>query len=148
MKLDVWCDSPDALRGISTLYADDKGGGEMKLASLRPHGGFLLITIDGVNSIESAMKYKGKELFARRGDIPKADGAFFIADLIGLSVYDAESGAVLGRVSDIFNRGASDIMEITRDDGNEILVPMINEFMAKIDPEDGIYINVVKGLLD
>lgn len=148
MKMDVWCDSVEVIRGMKRFYTDRKGTTELKVASMRTHGKFMLISIEGVDSIEQAERYKGKELFADRDDIPKDEGAYFIDDLLGLPVYNAATNVVLGKVTDVMNRGAGDILEITRGNGGQILVPMADEFMAKVDPEDGIYINVIDGLCD
>ncbi len=148
MKMDVWCDGMDTLKDIKTVFTDEKGQNTLNIKSKRVHGNFLLITAEGVDSIESAMKYKGKELFAKRSDIPKNDGSFFIADLVGLAVYNAENGEEIGKVKDVFNRGASDILEIAQNGKSAALVPMVKDFIAEIDIEKGIYINVAEGLLD
>ena len=148
MKLDVWCDSLDSLKRVTLLYTDSEGKNAVKVISKRVHGNFLLITLEGVDSIEAAYRFKGKELFAARGDIPKAEGSYFIADLIGLTVYDAATNEVIGKVSDVFNRGAGDILEVKRENGKEALIPMVKDFMAKIDTDEGIFVNVVEGLVD
>lgn len=146
--MDVWCDSVEVIRDMKRFYTDRKGTAELKVTSMRKHGKFMLISIEGVDSIEQAERYKGKELFADRDDIPKDDDAYFIDDLLGLPAYNAADNSVLGKVTDIINRGAGDILEITQGNGGQILVPMADEFMAEIDPEDGIYINVIEGLCD
>ena len=148
MKFDVWCDGFDSLDKVKTVYADENGEKPLTLKSRRVHGNFLLITLEGVDTLEAAMRYKTKQLYAKREDIPKAEGAYFIADLIGLTVFDAKSGEVIGKVSDVYNRGASDILEIKRDTKKEALVPMVKEFIDRIDTDSGIYINVAEGLLD
>ena len=148
MKMDLWCDSADALKRVKTVFTDDKGENALTLVSKRVHGNFLLITVEGIDAIEKAMRFKGKELFAKRSDIPKAEESYFIADLIGLTVYDASTTETVGKVTDVFNRGASDILEIKMPNGKQALVPMVKEFMAEVDLEKGIYINVMEGLLD
>ncbi|MBQ9939939.1 MAG: 16S rRNA processing protein RimM [Clostridia bacterium] len=148
MKLDVWCDSFDSLKNVKTVYTDENGSASLNIKTKRVHGNFMLITIEGVDSIESAMRYKTKQLYARREDIPKAETAHFIADLIGLTVYDRESGEAIGTVSDVLNYGASDILEIKRENKKNALVPMIKDFICRIDLQNGIYINTVEGLLD
>lgn len=148
MKMDVWCDGTDTLKKVSTVFTDEQGKNALNITGKRVHGNFLLITVEGIDTLDAAIHFKGKELYARREDIPKSADSFFIADLIGLCVYDAKNNELIGKVSDVFNRGASDILEIKKLDSKESLVPMVKEFMAKIDPENGIYINVTEGLLD
>lgn len=146
--MDVWCDGIDALKKVKTVFTDNEGKNALALTGKRIHGNFLLITLEGVESIEQAMRYKGKELYAKRGDIPKSEDSYFIADLIGLTVYNAQTNGIIGKVSDVFNRGAGDILEIKREGAKDALVPMVKDFMVKIQLDDGIYINVLEGLLD
>ena len=148
MKMDVWCDSFDSLRNVETVYLDEAGEKPMMLKSRRVHGNFLLITLEGVETLEDAMRYKTKQLYANRDNIPKAEGAHFIADLIGLPVYDVESGEEIGKVSDVFNRGACDILEVKRPNGKEALIPKVKEFIVSVDTEKGIDVKVMEGLLD
>ena len=44
-------------------------------------------------------------------------GDYFIIDLVGLPVIDADSGVEYGKVSDVFNTGASDIYTVKTPDG-------------------------------
>lgn len=148
MKLDVWCDSFDSLKNVKTVYLDEAGEKPLTLKSRRIHGNFMLITVEGVDSLEAALRYKSKQLYAHRDLIPKAEGAYFIADLIGLTVYDNQSGEEIGKVTDVFNRGASDILEVKRQNGKEALIPMVKEFILSVDTEKGISVKVVEGLLD
>lgn len=148
MKLDVWCDSFDSLKNVKTVYLDEAGEKPLTLKSRRIHGNFMLITVEGVDSLEAALRYKSKQLYAHRDLIPKAEGAYFIADLIGLTVYDNQSGEEIGQVTDVFNRGASDILEVKRQNGKEALIPMVKEFILSVDTEKGISVKVVEGLLD
>ena len=67
--------------------------------------------------------------------------------LIGLTVYDVESGAVLGKLSDVVNYGASDLYEITKPDGTKALIPVVDEFVKSVDLEKGIAIAVIEGLI-
>ena len=148
MKLDVWCDGFDSLKNVKTVYLDEAGEKPLTLKSRRVHGNFLLITLEGVETLEDAMRYKTKQLYADRNNIPKAEGAYFIADLIGLSVYNSESGEEIGKVTDVYNRGASDILEVKRQNGKEALIPMVKEFIISVDTEKGISVKVLEGLLD
>lgn len=146
--MELWCDSADSIKKVKTVFADPDCQQPLEILSRRMHGNFLLITIKGIDSPESAMKYKSKELFANRKDIVKNESSYFIADLIGLDVYDFKSGELIGKVSDVFNRGAGDIIQIDRCGKKQALVPMVKEFLEKIDLDSGIYINVIEGLLD
>ena len=40
-----------------------------------------------------------------------------------------------------------DIYEITCNDGHKALVPAVDEFIKKVDLENGVYISVIEGLI-
>jgi len=146
MKLDVWCDGFDSLKNVKTVYLDEAGEKPLTLKSRRVHGNFLLITLEGVESLEDAMRYKTKQLYADRANIPKADGAYFIADLIGLEVIDEQDGRVYGTISDVINRGASDIYVVNTPSG-ERMMPVVDEFVKRVDIDKGVFVHTIPGLL-
>jgi 16S rRNA processing protein RimM len=74
---------------------------------------------------------RGTELAVRRRDLPPPDeGAYYVADLIGLTVLEAE-GVRLGVVTDVLERPGNDALEL--DTG--ILLPMIDDCVLEIDQE-------------
>ena len=54
---------------------------------------------------------------------------------------------VYGKVSDIINRGASDIYVVMTENG-ERMIPAVDEFIVSVDIEKGVRVNVIPGLLD
>ena len=89
---------------------------------------------------------KGTTLYASRDDFELGEGDFFIADLLGLPVIDNIDGKVYGRIKDVINRGASDIYVVTTPTG-ERMMPVVEEFVKRVDPESGIYVETIPGLL-
>lgn len=80
---------------------------------------------------------KGTELFVPRAALPAAEAdEFYHADLVGLRAEDAE-GRVLGTVSGIHNFGAGDVIELTRDDGDSVMLPFTREVVPAIEIEAG-----------
>ena len=69
-----------------------------------------------------------------------------MADLIGLDVIDNKSGEVYGKVTDVINRGASDIYVVETPQG-EKMVPAVEEFIKKVDIDRGIFVEPIEGLL-
>ena len=147
LKVECWCDNADVLCSLSVLYFDDSGKHEAKVISAKQYKGFAYILIDGINTPELADKVRGKVLYADRDSIPLEDDGYFIDDLIGLKVYDDVTGKVYGTVTDVFNRGASDIYAIS-DGVNEYLLPAVDEFVTDIDFEKGISVRPIPGIFD
>ncbi len=149
IKMKNYCDSPDALASIKTLYVKKEGEYfPMSCTKSVPVGRDMqLVHFKNCDSFEEAIKLKGVCVYAKREDIPISEGSCFIADIIGLPVIDSTSGQVYGVVSDVFNQGAQDIYEVQKKDGKTGLIPAVSQFINKIDIESGVYVTLIEGLL-
>ena len=110
-------------------------------------GANVLMTLEGVSDMDSAMILKNTLIYAFREDIPLAEGAYFLADLEGLPVLDAENGKKYGVLREVINRGASDIYVVDTPAG-EKMMPAVDEFVKKIDIDDAIYVSPIPGMLE
>ena len=149
VKLECWCDSPEVLASLGALYFKKSDGSfeKRRISSASVFKKFVICRIEGVDDHDGAEALRGAVVWAERKDIPKPEGSFFIADLIGLPVYDADSGKVYGTVSEVFNAGASDIYTVTTPDG-ERMIPAVDEFVKSIDLERGIAVKPIGGMFD
>lgn len=148
IKLESWCDTPADLASLKKIYL--KEGSEyvchkVKKASVFKQ--FVLFELEGINNIDVAEKLKNKVIFADRDDISIDDDAFFLADIIGLPVFDILSGEKIGTLSDVMNLGASDLYEIKTENGKK-LIPAVDEFIKEVDLEKGIFVSLIEGMLD
>jgi 16S rRNA processing protein RimM len=90
-----------------------------------------------VNGRTAAEALKGAELFVPRTALPKEDAdEFYHADLIGLRAEDTE-GRAMGMVRALHNFGAGNVIELVRDDGDEVFLPFTREVAQQIDIEGG-----------
>ena len=103
--------------------------------------------LDGLTDIDEALLLKNKTVYAARRDFKLAKGEYFITDLIGLDVIDAESGRVYGKLKEMINRGASDIYVVDTPTG-ERMMPAVPEFVDSVDLEKGIFVKVIPGMLE
>ena len=147
VKVDCFCDSLDVLCDIDTLYYGADGEPAVKVLSAKPYKGYVYLMLEGVTSVEQANKLRGKVLYADREDIPVDDGAYFIEDLLGLGVIDADNGRIYGKITDVFNSGASDIYTVTKD-GKNYYFPAADEFIVDTDLEKGVFIRPIPGMFD
>ena len=146
VKLESWCDSPQVLAEIGTLYFKDEDA-FAPCAVLRASvfKSFVLAKLEGISDLETAEALRGRVLYASREDIAVEDGAHFISDLIGLDIIDADSGKLYGKLTNIINGGASDIYVVKCDDG-ERMMPAVSEYVRKIDLERGIFVSPIEGM--
>ncbi len=148
VRVQPWCDSAEFLSQFKFLYTDSEGKIGYKIISAKPHGNVVLMSIKGVESIEEAEKLRGKVLYINRNDVRLPEGRYFISDIIGCTVFDADSNAVLGRLFDVSETGANDVWHIEKDD-KEYLVPAIPDVIVKVEPEkNSVVIRPLKGIFD
>ena len=103
--------------------------------------------IEGITSREEAIAYRGRIFYLHREDIPLPEGAMFIADMIGLAVYHAESGESLGEISDVSDVAGRRIYSV-KHEGREVLIPDVPEFIKEISEEKGMAVLPIPGLFD
>lgn len=108
----------------------------------------ILLKLKGIDTVEEAEKYRNCYIKIARENAKKLPkNTYFIADLLGLTVYTDEN-ILLGKVEDIYNSGASDIYVIKSEDGKQILLPGIKDVIKQIDLEqEKIVVHLIKGLV-
>jgi len=100
--------------------------------------------IDGVVDRNQAELLRGTELFTDRKNFSKTKkNEFYIADLIGLKVYNLQQQEI-GKIINVFNRGSSTAIEIEFFDnfipaGFQKIdnFPFKNDFFPQVDVESG-----------
>ena len=103
----------------------------------------------GEGFTEEAQKLRNRVLYIDRDDVELDEGCYFVQDLIGLEVVDADSGESYGKITDVSQTGANDVYHIADEKGNVKLIPAIPEVVAETDIEGGIMkITPLEGLFD
>ena len=147
VKLESLCDTPKVLADLKRVFFSENGGyREVKVLHTSIFKSFVLASLEGIDDMDKAMALKGKTLYAAREDFNLEQGDYFIVDLIGLDVIDNVSGKVYGRVTDVINRGASDIYVVKTESG-ERMMPAVDEFVKRVDLDSGIFVETIPGLL-
>jgi len=149
VRLNPWCDSPDFVKKFKTLYFDEKGEKPIAVKSARPHGNIVILKLDNVNTVEDAQKLRGKVLHMKRSDAHLPEGSWFIAELIGCRVIDADNADICyGTLTDVSETGANDVWHITNEKG-EYLIPAIPQVVINTDVAEGVVtIRPLKGIFD
>ncbi len=101
---------------------------------------------DNINDVE---KWKSKGLYVTRENAVKCEeGEYFIADLMGLSVFSDE-GKALGELSEVLSTGANDVYVVTKAGERDLLLPAIRECILSIDLDARVMkVHVMDGLRD
>lgn len=149
VKVEHLCDSPKVLTSAKKIYLKERDGSftERKIKSASVASQFVLMGIEGIESREEAIAYRGRLIYLHRDDIPVARGAMLIADMIGLPVYHSESGESLGEISDISDVAGRRIYTV-KYQGRDVLIPDVPEFIKEISEERGMAVLPIPGLFD
>lgn len=110
---------------------------------------FVILKFKGFDDINDIERYKGKSLYVTRENAVKLKkDEYFIADLIGIKVYD-ENEEYLGVLKDVIVTGANDVYDVTLEDGRSLLLPAIKQCVLEVDMEQHkMMVHVLEGLLD
>lgn len=147
-RVQYYCDSAEVLCDFDTLYLD-KGKTEVTVERAYPHKNIVVMKLEGIDKIEQAQPLIGKILYLNRDDAELEEGLYFIQDIIGLTVKDADTGEVYGKITDVYQNGASDVYSIRKENGAELLFPCIDEVVLSTDIDAGeMLIRPLPGLFD
>ena len=142
VKAKIFTATPDALPRYGVLHTKD--GRKLKIAAFRPaKEGEAVIAFEGVSDRNTAEALKGVQLFVARDALPATEeDEFYHADLVGLDARDSE-GRSLGKVAAIHNFGASDVIELTRADGDSVHLAFTRETVPHIHIAEGYIVVAV-----
>lgn len=119
----------------------------LKVSSVKFFKQFVILKFDGYDSINDIERYKGCSLFVTRDNAVKLQkNEYFIADLIGVKVYD-EFDSYIGELKEVYETGANDVYIISREDMDDLLIPAIKQCILDVDIENGVMkVHLLEGL--
>ena len=147
-KLDT--DQPELYDNLEAIFIDLRGNlVPFFIESSQLHKSDLLrLNFEDVNSEADADALIKSELYLPLDLLPKLDGdKFYFHEVIGFTIKDKNFGDV-GILRGINDTTAQALFEIDRD-GIEILIPMNDEFIDKVDRKNKtIVVDTPEGLID
>lgn len=148
LRFNPWADSPAFAASFKKLYTDPDGKNAVSVNS-RPHGNVVLMKMQGVDTVEAAAALRDKILYIKRSDASLPEGTWFIQELIGCEVSDADSEKKYGTLSDVSETGANDVWHIRDENGKEYLLPAIKQVVIETDvAANRILIRPMKGIFE
>ena len=135
MKIKSFTAAPRDIGAYGPVTTGDGRSFHVKVAESRQDT--VTARLEGVNDRNAAEALKGTRLYVDRDALPQADdGSYYHADLIGLSARTT-NGEALGTVTEVFNFGAGDMLEVTRPNGVTELIPFSADAIAGVDVDAG-----------
>ncbi|MFT5750813.1 MAG: 16S rRNA processing protein RimM [Flavobacteriales bacterium] len=147
-KLDT--DEPETYVGMESVFVDFSANlVPFFIESSQLHKSSLLrFKFEDVDTEEDAEDLIGTGLYLPMNILPKLEGdKFYYHEVIGYTAIDATFGAI-GTITHINDNTSQAIFEIDHN-GTEVLIPMIDDFIKKLDREKKeIHLEVPEGLID
>ena len=149
VRVQYYCDDPEMLCEFETLYLGKEHSPVRPKKARYLKADVAVLKIEGIDTPEAAEKLIGKMLYFDRDDMELQEDTWFIQDVIGLDVYDADTGKCYGRVDDVYQNGTADVYSIKTPSGGQLMFPAIPEVLLDTDIDAGrITIRPLDGLFD
>mgnify|MGYP000018010320 FL=1 len=154
MKALPLCDGAAFLAKFKRLFTSADGAGETRVLGVRAQGNVILLRLDGVTDMDGARAQVGRTYYLAKADAKLPRGRYFIDDLLGCDVVDADTDRVYGQLTNVDRPAAQDIYTVTDGAGEEHMLPAVPEFVKKIDidarkifvtPIEGMFTDAVNG---
>ncbi|WP_274651567.1 ribosome maturation factor RimM [Paenibacillus humicola] len=105
----------------------------VEVQGARMHKNMYIVKLKGCDDINEAEKYKGWQLKVSRDDLAELDeGEYYHYEIIGCRVVTDE-GAELGTVTEILSPGANDVWVVQPPKGKQVLIPVIDDVLLRVD---------------
>ena len=150
VKVKSYTDNVDHLsRRIRTVYLGPKRQSYPLKGVIEHKPGLLILSLGGVTKREQAEDMRRFEVAILEHEAaPLAEGEYFIHQLYGLMVV-TEDGTEIGKVREVLETGASEVLVVTRAGQPDGLIPMIHDVVQELDiAGNRIVVRLLEGLLE
>jgi 16S rRNA processing protein RimM len=124
-----------ALEGIKQVYLRFPNAQPVpyKIRSYRLHQDAVLLKFFKVVTRNHSEALRGAEVLIASDDLPRlSEGQYYAHQLIGMAV-QREGGEVLGTLSEVLATGSNDVYVVKKPDDTELLLPVLESVVRKID---------------
>lgn len=116
----------DNIKSYKKIY--DNSGNVFGFRVIRYVGGnSVIVSLDGIDDRDKALQLKGTTFHILRSDLEKtAENEYYVCDLVGKTVKIIENENIKCKITNVFNFGAGDLIEISYNSGT-FLVPFTKD---------------------
>lgn len=148
VKIMPYADTPNEVAALKKIYIG-KDRTEYKVISGRVQGECVLMHLENVNDMDTAMLLKNRLIYMVKDLSKLKPGQYYIVDLIGVTVTDFETGEEYGEITDVYTGIANDAYEIKLKDGRQLLFPAIKDVVKSVDIDKKVMkITPLQGMFD
>lgn len=137
VSVDVYSGLPDRLDAVKIVFVEQEDCLAGKIVTgTQHHGKSVLLKLKDVDDREAARQLTGTQIWLPEAQaVQLPENAYFVHELVGLSVFDEEKKFV-GRLEEVLSMGGNDVY-VVRNGEREILIPAVAEFVKKVDVKRG-----------
>lgn len=147
VKIQPWCDEAEMYFDLDGLNVNDK---YYKIEKTRIHKNFVIVKLEGIDSIEQAEQLKNNVVEVERDALGElSEGVYYICDLLDCRV-ETTNGILLGYIDDVIKTGSNDVYVLKDTKSRKpILIPVLPETVKCVDIENKrVTVELLKGLVD
>lgn len=127
-------DRPEQFLNLSYLLLED--GRQLTVKAARFHKRMVLVSTKEITTMNDAELLRDKKILIRAEDLPPLEeGRFYVADLIGLPVFN-EEGKQLGTFKDSITTGSNDVYIVAVPGGKDLLIPALKIYVREINLQE------------
>lgn len=127
-------DRPEQFLNLSYLLLED--GRQLTVKAARFHKRMVLVSTKEITTMNDAELLRDKKILIRAEDLPPLEeGRFYVADLIGLPVFD-EEGTQLGTFKDSITTGSNDVYIVAVPGSKDLLIPALKIYVREINLQE------------
>lgn len=137
VKVQFYGENIDLLDQFGALYTSKSGNSTLELEIKNQQKEVWVCAIKGIDDRNQAEALRGTELYIDTELLPELedDEEFYYNDLIGMCVQSV-SGDKIGKITNVENFGAGDLLEIKLDHGKSFYLPFTETYVPQISKVD------------
>ena len=119
------------------------------IESIAVRGNKAIVAMEEIESVDDAKALKGSKLFLPLAALPELpDDEYYYHDLVGFVLRQSE-GEIIGEIQSVLDAGAQDLLQVKHTTGKEVLVPLTDELIVKVDKAGKMLVmNLPEGLIE
>lgn len=134
---EILTDFPERFQQLPSAFLEVPGQAPKPVNLERgwPHKGRIILKFAGIDSIESAERLRGLQVFIpweQRTPLPPHH--YYLCELCGCRVIWERQGREIGTVTEVESTGGVDVLHVRPAEGkSEVLIPLAQEICTRID---------------
>ena len=112
------------------------------------HKQFAALKLEDIDDRDAATLISNKDIYLPLDQLPKlGDDEYYLHELKGMMVFDKTEGEI-GTVEKVMDHSSNPLIQIIIDQ-NEVLIPLIDDFIEKVDKQKReIHVDLPEGLIE